>query len=182
MQQTLRSIQPLVNNLTSARPTLELLWVVKGSPAAASQRRATEQGATPSSPLTALIFCCCLEASVFHPESNFKRDEGVIPDKRGIISLNDLYLATGHRVFLCSSLPSLVRSRLRCLSITGLIETEYQAWRMSDICRVEMKPNYSLSLKTAETFEFFVPFKLEMETQTGNRRLCIQNWGNVNQR
>lgn len=70
-----------------------------------------ERAAAPvtlSGPLTALIFCCCLEALPFHRESNFKKDESVIPDKTGIISLNDLYLATGHRVFFYSSLPSLV--------------------------------------------------------------------------
>lgn len=46
--------------------------------------------------LTRIIFCCCSEVLTFHGESNFKKDESVIPNNTGIISLNDLYLAMRH--------------------------------------------------------------------------------------
>lgn len=39
---------------------------------------------------------------MFHCVSNFKTDEDVIPNKTGIISLNDLYLAIRHRVLFGS--------------------------------------------------------------------------------
>lgn len=42
--------------------------------------------------LTTIIFCCCSEVLTFHEESNFKKDESIIPNNTGIISLNDLYL------------------------------------------------------------------------------------------
>lgn len=63
--------------------------------------------------LTGLIFCCCLEVWTFHGESNFKTDEGIIPDNTGIISLNDLYFAKRHRVLFNSTIPSLAWLRLK---------------------------------------------------------------------
>lgn len=42
--------------------------------------------------LTKIIFCCCSEVLMFHEESNFKKDESIIPNNTGIISLNDLHL------------------------------------------------------------------------------------------
>lgn len=56
--------------------------------------------------LTEIIFCCCLEVLTFRGESNFKKDEGVIPDNTGIISLNDLYLAMRPGVPFSSTIPS----------------------------------------------------------------------------
>lgn len=55
-----------------------------------------------------IIFCCCLEVLMFHGESNFKEDEGIILNNTGFISLNDLYLAMRHEVLFNSMSPSLV--------------------------------------------------------------------------
>lgn len=44
---------------------------------------------------------------MFHGESNFKEDEGVILNNTGFISLNDLYLAMRHEVLFNSTFPSL---------------------------------------------------------------------------
>lgn len=49
---------------------------------------------------------------MFHRESNFKTDEGVIPDNTGIISLNDLYLARRHRALFNSTTQPPVRLQL----------------------------------------------------------------------
>lgn len=100
-----------VNILTFARPTIRLLWLLKGSPARPQSRHGGEKKAacvTLRGALARIIFCCCLEVLTFHGESNFKKDEGVIPDNTGIISLNDLYLAMRHGVLFNSTIPSLV--------------------------------------------------------------------------
>lgn len=64
---------------------------------------------------------------MFHRESNFKTDEGVIPDNTGIISLNDLYLAKRHRALFNSTTQSLVQLQLECLFIITRIYIDYKA-------------------------------------------------------
>lgn len=72
---------------------------MKGSPACPPKRFSGAKKLlcdTQGGGLTGVIFCCCLEVLTFHGESNFKTDEGVIPNNTGIMSLNDLYLAMRH--------------------------------------------------------------------------------------
>lgn len=97
--------------LTCALSKPALLYILKGSPTCPQNRFSGAKKAacvTLRGALTLVIFCCCLEGLTFHGESNFKTDEGVIPDNTGIISLNDLYLAMRHGALFNSTIQCLV--------------------------------------------------------------------------